>query len=629
MCVLGCAKGKYMLEVGALVDGKYRILSKIGQGGMSCVYLARNERANKQWAIKEVRKDGVQDYDVVKQGLIAEVDMLKRFNHPNLPSIIDVIDGDGSFLIVMDYVEGNALDKAIEATGAQSQENVINWAKQLCDVLGYLHSRTPPIIYRDMKPSNVMLKPDGSVVLIDFGTAREYKSTSIEDTKCLGTQGYAAPEQYGGHGQTDARTDIYCLGATMYHLVTGHNPSHPPYEMYPIRYWNPTLSSGLEQIILKCTQKDPANRYQSCAELYYDLEHYRDLDIENQRKYNFKWKLFLSSCILSVVMGVSSGGLAFAMNSVSADTYDSYMKLANNDAADYEEKAENYKNAIHLKPEKSEAYSALLELFLDEDSDGGAGFSENEYKFFVSGILESPNENDTSRTNGDILLSENPSDYAKIALTLGNDCYFSYGSRDSEDDNGDVELAGRRKSKKWYDSALSTGELDDDDSKRAETLSTMAENLSNLGKMADDGSEKMSYPDYWYNIKDLVRSARDGNTTAKIQISIYHYTLSEIISKSGPFLNKASVSVEELNKVIDNIESYVAQDDLKRELSKYNEASDVMIKYDEITGTGGEASLLEQARESVRISMETQEKRKLNEENTTVQNVDKEGNSNE
>lgn len=114
----------------------------------------------------------------------------------------------------------------------------------------------------------------------------------------------------------------------------------------------------------------------------------------------------------------------------------------------------------------------------------------------------------------------------------------------------------------------------------------MAENLSNLGKMADDGSEKMSYPDYWYNIKDLVRSARDGNTTAKIQISIYHYTLSEIISKSDPFINKANVSAEELNKVIDNIESYVSQDDLKRELSNYNEASDVMIKYDEITGTG-------------------------------------------
>ena len=110
---------------------------------------------------------------------------------------------------------------------------MIKWAKQLCDVLGYLHSQNPPIIYRDMKPANIMLKPDGNVVLIDFGTAREYKENNIEDTTCLGTMGYAAPEQFGGMGQTDARTDIYCLGATMYHLVTGMNPCEPPYEIRP------------------------------------------------------------------------------------------------------------------------------------------------------------------------------------------------------------------------------------------------------------------------------------------------------------------------------------------------------------------------------------------------------------
>ena len=137
----------------------------------------------------------------------------------HLPSIVDVIDGEGTFLIVMDYIEGNPLNVLVNEQGAQSQEDVIDWAKQLCDVLGYLHSRTPAIIYRDMKPSNVMLKPDGNVMLIDFGTAREYKNKNmVEDTTCLGTQGYAAPEQFGGHGQTDARTDIYCLGATMYHL---------------------------------------------------------------------------------------------------------------------------------------------------------------------------------------------------------------------------------------------------------------------------------------------------------------------------------------------------------------------------------------------------------------------------
>ena len=184
-----------MLEIGSLVDGKYKILNKIGQGGMSVVYLAMNERANKQWAIKEVRKDGVQNFEVVKQGLIVETDLLKKLNHPNLPSIIDVIDGDGSFLIVMDYIEGRTLEKVLREYGAQDQADVIEWAKQLCDVLSYLHSRKPPIIYRDMKPSNVMLRPDGKVMLIDFGTAREFKETSVADTTCLGTQGYAAPEQ--------------------------------------------------------------------------------------------------------------------------------------------------------------------------------------------------------------------------------------------------------------------------------------------------------------------------------------------------------------------------------------------------------------------------------------------------
>ena len=135
-----------MLETGSLLDGKYRILSKCGQGGMSVVYMARNERANKTWAIKEVRKDGTQDFETVRQGLIAETDLLKRLSHPHLPSIVDVIDGEGSFLIVMDFIEGKTLKEVLDENGPQPQESVIEWAKQLCDVLGYLHSREPAII---------------------------------------------------------------------------------------------------------------------------------------------------------------------------------------------------------------------------------------------------------------------------------------------------------------------------------------------------------------------------------------------------------------------------------------------------------------------------------------------------
>ena len=204
-----------MLETGSLIEGKYRILSTIGRGGMSQVYLAINDKANKTWAVKEVRKDGGNSREIERQGLIAETELLKKLNHPNLPSIVDVIDTKDSFIIVMDYIEGNTLQYLMDREGAQDQDLVIKWSKQLCDVLRYLHSRKPPIIYRDLKPANVMLRPDGNITLIDFGTAREYKYSCEEDTHWMGTRGYAAPEQFGGHGQTDGRTDIFNLGATM------------------------------------------------------------------------------------------------------------------------------------------------------------------------------------------------------------------------------------------------------------------------------------------------------------------------------------------------------------------------------------------------------------------------------
>ena len=329
-----------MLEIGSLVDGKYKILNKVGQGGMSVVYMAINEKANKTWAVKEVRKDGVLNFESVKQGLVAETNILKKLSHPNLPSIIDVIDTEDSFIIIMDYVQGNSLNKALEEYGAQPQEYVIEWAKQLCDVLGYLHSRQPPIIYRDMKPANIMLKPDGNVTLIDFGTAREFKEKNLADTTCLGTVGYAAPEQFGGMGQTDARTDIYCLGATLYHLVTGCNPSEPPYEMKPIREINPSLSGGLERIILKCTQRNPEDRYQSAAELMYALDHYKEIDEDYKKKQKRKLAKFIVPTALAVVFAVAGFALSHVAAQQATDTYRDILYEASK-TADYGDGTDN------------------------------------------------------------------------------------------------------------------------------------------------------------------------------------------------------------------------------------------------------------------------------------------------
>lgn len=530
-----------MLEIGSVIDGKYKILNVVGKGGMSVVYLAMNERANKQWAIKEVRKDGMQSFEVVKQNLVAETDLLKKLNHPHLPSIIDVIDCDDTFLIVMDYIEGNPLSKALETSGAQNQDDVIEWAKQLCDVLGYLHSRKPPIIYRDMKPSNVMLKPDGNVMLIDFGTAREFKYSSVADTTCLGTQGYAAPEQFGGHGQTDARTDIYCLGATMYHLVTGHNPATPPYEMYPIRQWNPMLSSGLEEIILKCTQRNPEDRYQSCAELLYALDHYKDLDIENKKVQSFKWKTFLASFIMTIVMLVGTIGFSAGLTVQTSSTHESY--IANGDSAVSQDAAEKYYlDAINVDPANPLAYQKLLERCTSDSK-----LSEDEYNTIKDAIYEHEDE----------LKSKYPSEYAdNVAYKLGQALYFSYVPSSQKSESENFSMAGITVSQRWLDIAQKMGSTEQI-KHRAELLSSMSKAYQNMSGKSLEGDPVEEVKEYWNNLVEIASPniAKDENN--QIALLIYRNVTSQIYTKYYWFIKNSLATAKDISNELDNIEKYV------------------------------------------------------------------------
>lgn len=542
-----------MLEIGSLVDGKYKILNKIGQGGMSVVYLAMNERANKQWAIKEVRKDGVQNFEVVKQGLIAETEMLKKLSHPNLPSIIDVIDGDGTFLIVMDYIEGRHLESVVKEYGAQRQEDVIEWAKQLCDVLSYLHSRKPPIIYRDMKPSNVMLKPDGKVMLIDFGTAREFKENSVADTTCLGTQGYAAPEQYGGHGQTDTRTDIYCLGATLYHLLTGHNPSEPPYEMYPIRYWNPELSSGLEEIILKCTQKNPDDRYQNCGELLYALEHYNEMDLEYKRKQTLKWRAFLCSTALTVLAGAGAVGFKIAENTVTASTYEVYVEEAANLAStDPEQCIQYYKNAIALNPSDGLAYENLLNFFLWEHNDSAQGDTGNEaVSQQITCVFSDAEEQEIRKVLGteenrnrrnEEYLKANVEAYDKFAYDLGIAYYFSY--------NGTGNKGAARKWLEIASEAEPTDELNEANINRAANLYKISEYYDSLGMRNQAGDSMASYADYWRDLQKTVEDDSASGNNVNMLLA-YKEMISQIANNAANF-KSAGITRQQMENELDN-----------------------------------------------------------------------------
>ena len=489
-----------MLEIGSLVDGKYKILNKVGQGGMSVVYLAMNEKANKQWAVKEVRKDGVLDFEAVKQGLVAETDILKKLNHPNLPSIIDVIDTDDSFIIIMDYIQGNSLNKALEEFGAQPQEMVIEWAKQLCDVLGYLHSRNPAIIYRDMKPANIMLKPDGNITLIDFGTAREYKEKNLADTTCLGTVGYAAPEQFGGMGQTDARTDIYCLGATLYHLVTGMNPCEPPYEIRPIREINPTLSSGLERIILKCTQRNPEDRYQSCAELMYALEHYEEIDDIHRKQQKKKLFTFVTTLSLAVLCaGTSLWGYISAENKKS-ENYELILKAA--------ETTQDYYTAILTDPTRTEAYLQLNKFFADDfllTKEEG----QELLKLRIGLDQKNASGYSTSVQVLEELKTNDPMGYKEVCYEIGQSFLFYY----------DVNIDRDRYSNaaKWFDQAkdsYSIAEIYCDISSCLELI-----NQYNGSKIKQTEKMYEEYGNLWSMIGQLKEKADDFDSVdSKIQV---------------------------------------------------------------------------------------------------------------
>lgn len=256
-----------MLELGSILEHRYEIRKKLGQGGFSQVYFAYDKEKGRNRAIKEVKKS---QSEQIHNMAHREAELIRKLQYPYFPEIEEIIETDQAFYIVMEYLEGESLQTILNRLGPQPQKEVVKWAKDICLMLEYLHNCNPPVIYQDMKPGNIILQSGGNLRLIDFGAAWEEKDG--QDQICLGTRGYAAPEQLDDNGRIDARTDIYSLGVTMYHLLTGKDPCKFPCANYSIRHWNRSLSRRLEKIIWKCTRENPMERYSTCKELRQELE---------------------------------------------------------------------------------------------------------------------------------------------------------------------------------------------------------------------------------------------------------------------------------------------------------------------------------------------------------------------
>lgn len=526
-----------MAKIGDVIDGKYQILSLIGEGGMSRVWLARDTRLLKTWAVKEVGRTAKDaNNEVVVQSLMAEAELMKKLDHPALPRIVDIIEDGKTIYVVMDLVEGESLKDVLNGRQRPfGQEDVIEWGIQLCDVLEYLHTRTPPVIYRDMKPSNVMLREDGTVKLIDFGIAREYKEGKGEDTKMLGTHGYAAPEQLTKNIQSDARTDVYSLGVTLHHLVTGRGPLQDTV-IRPIRQINPQLSEGLEHIISKAVQQDPAKRYQSCAEMSYDLQHYEKLTEGYRSVQKAKLKRFNRLCAgaaASLLLGGVCLGASFYFKNT---TFDSYMQQAQ--AASVEESGDEpsaaeryYEQAIEVDPAKMEPYQSIVNDVYRADRN----FTMAETSRWAA--LYSKHIDDIKGSD----------QYAKLCYDVGN-LFFVYfeqsGDVTGADDSRTYAMSAGVQAAQWFQYAI------DDYDKRQEggqpcsmtaeertaaaTYVTIGQFYQKLSQQTLEGNEGSVYEGYWDALESALGNLSDNDA---VMVKLRLYELAYEAVESPTYLN--------------------------------------------------------------------------------------------
>lgn len=249
---------------------KYILIKKLGEGGTSGVYLGVDRLTGRRAAIKRYSQDS--DFSSAEH----ERCLLESLDHPAVPKIMEVLCQNRTVYLVMEYVPGKTMKDWITNCGRIPEEQVIRWGLELCEILSFLHGSGNRILFRDLKPGNIMISPVGKIRLIDFGAAVRMKTGAygiprVTPEKPLGTPGYAAPEQFVKRGQLTPAADIYALGATLYHGLRGCRPDLSP-KVIPLRKRNRNVSKGMEYIVAKCLAGEPERRYQRVEQIKRDLE---------------------------------------------------------------------------------------------------------------------------------------------------------------------------------------------------------------------------------------------------------------------------------------------------------------------------------------------------------------------
>ena len=310
---------------------KYCLLKEIGRGGCATVYLAVDERLGQKWAVKKIEKS--------QAGEVREWEILKKLNYPAFPRIVDVLSQGDTLYLVMEYVEGKNLQEEYKMGIRLSEETLLELGLCLCGALEYLHACSPPVIYRDLKPSNIIHCPDGSFRIVDFGAAALFRGGAREDRERWGTKGFCAPEQM--QGKCCAQSDIYSMGKTLAYLG------------------GDTVSRKFQRILNRCTRQDPGKRYASARETKNRIE-----KLLREKRQNHRLRRI---SILVLAGGVLAGIVYGIFEQAERRQYVYWMNQARSAAAlggSHEAEVRRYyETAIRFAPENDSGFLELLSYY--------------------------------------------------------------------------------------------------------------------------------------------------------------------------------------------------------------------------------------------------------------------------
>jgi serine/threonine protein kinase len=348
---------------GKVIEGKYEFIQQLGTGGMGSVYLVKDLKLGTFWAVKAIEK--TKDAKENKN-LLAEFDVLKKLDNPALTRITDISEDDENMYIIMDFVDGRSLSNIIKDVGSFSEEDVVNYALQLCDVLIYLHSQVPnPIIHKDIKSGNIMLNKEGRIKLIDFGIAKE-ANNKWDDSLLLGTAGYVSPEIINDVRNISPQSDIYALGATLFNLLTGIRLDKTSYPLSLLRNINEKFSEGMEYIVAKATHPDLKVRYQNVGELQKDILNIGKIGKEYENKVKIRKRnigILLGTFIISLLITIS-GWSGYSKDL--KKNFDNYINrgIEARNNMDYNQALKEFEEAQGYLENEKEGYYEIAKTYL-------------------------------------------------------------------------------------------------------------------------------------------------------------------------------------------------------------------------------------------------------------------------